>query len=68
MRRQFLLQSAARGASIAAAVALLAGCGVKGPLRPPPKRAPEAKAPVENPATPPATTSPGLSAPSLPTK
>jgi predicted small lipoprotein YifL len=68
MRRQFSLHAALRAGAIAAAVAMLGGCGVKGPLRPPPKSVPEAKTPVENPATPPATTSPGLSAPSIPTK
>ena len=49
-----------------AAVAMLAACGVKGPLRPPPKSTPAARAPTENPATPPATTSPALPPPSIP--
>ncbi|HET7135251.1 MAG TPA: lipoprotein [Casimicrobiaceae bacterium] len=66
MRRKSLLHFAVRAATLAAAVAMLAACGVKGPLRPPPKSTPAARAPTENPATPPATTSPALPPPSIP--
>jgi predicted small lipoprotein YifL len=66
MRRQFSMHAAVRAAAIAALFAVLAGCGVKGPLRPAPKSTPEAKAPTVNPATPPATTSPALPPPSIP--
>jgi predicted small lipoprotein YifL len=49
-----------------AMMASLAGCGIKGPLRPAPKSAPATAAPppIDNPATPPATTSPALPPPS----
>jgi predicted small lipoprotein YifL len=61
MLRQFIV----RGAAAAFACSMLigvAGCGIKGPLRPPPKTTP----PIDNPATPPATTSPALPPPSAP--
>lgn len=39
-------------------IATVAACGIKGPLRPAPKRAAAAPPPIANPATPPAMTSP----------
>jgi len=65
MRRQFFALSVLRVATIALVVAGVAACGVKGPLRPPPKSTPaeNSAAPGANPATPPATTSPALPPP-----
>ncbi|HET9670998.1 MAG TPA: lipoprotein [Casimicrobiaceae bacterium] len=65
MRRQFFAQPVLRAATIALVVAGLAACGVKGPLRPPPKSAPASNstAPSANPPTPPPTTSPALPPP-----
>ncbi|MGE5104761.1 MAG: LPS translocon maturation chaperone LptM [Betaproteobacteria bacterium] len=55
----------ARIALVVALAATLASCGIKGPLRPPPKSEPGAATPPRNgePATPPATTSPALPPP-----
>jgi predicted small lipoprotein YifL len=66
MLRQFTVRSAA--ALLACAMMIVvAGCGIKGPLRAAPKTttAPPPP-PIDNPATPPATTSPALPPPSAP--
>jgi predicted small lipoprotein YifL len=61
-------QSAGRAVAITLLFASLAACGVKGPLRPPPKNIPATALPppIDNPATPPPTTSPALPPPSSP--
>jgi len=68
MPRQSMRKRALCAATIAVAVAGVAACGIKGPLRPPPKSVPSpATAPsTTNPATPPPTTSPALPPPSAP--
>ncbi|HJU22135.1 MAG TPA: lipoprotein [Casimicrobiaceae bacterium] len=56
---------------VVALIALLSSCGIKGPLRPPPKAAqtPPASSSTNNPATSPPTTSPALPPPtSTPTQ
>lgn len=65
MRRQFLAQWVLRAATAALVAGSLVACGVKGPLQPPPARAPTAPGtvPKDHPATPPATTSPALPPP-----
>jgi len=65
MRRQFFAQAMPRAATIVLVATALAACGVKGPLRPPPKSAPSSKSttPNANPPTPPPTTSPALPPP-----
>ena len=56
---------ALRAALIVAMLAGVAACGIKGPLRPPPKAvATPPPPPIDNPAIPPATTSPALPPPS----
>ncbi|HSC24553.1 MAG TPA: lipoprotein [Casimicrobiaceae bacterium] len=64
MSRQSIRARALRAACVAALLATLAACGIKGPLRPPPKAAtaPPASS-TTNPATAPATTSPALPPP-----
>jgi predicted small lipoprotein YifL len=66
--RRRALPVALRAVTLAVALAGLAACGVKGPLRPPPKTIPPAAMPppIDNPATPPPTTSPALPPPSSP--
>ncbi|HEY3554021.1 MAG TPA: lipoprotein, partial [Casimicrobiaceae bacterium] len=65
MRRQFFAQPVLRAAMIVLVTAAVTACGVKGPLRPPPKSAPATPptAPNANPPTPPPTTSPALPPP-----
>jgi predicted small lipoprotein YifL len=57
-----------RVGAVAALAGSLVACGIKGPLRPPPKSVPAQATPPSNanPATPPATTSPALPPPSAP--
>ncbi|HET8832910.1 MAG TPA: lipoprotein [Casimicrobiaceae bacterium] len=65
MLRQFRFRSAAQGALVAALVASVAACGIKGPLRPAPKAVvTPPRPPIDNPAIPPTTTSPALPPPS----
>jgi predicted small lipoprotein YifL len=67
MVRQFHCKSALAAALIAAMLASVGGCGIKGPLRPAPKTTATPKPsapPIDNPATPPRTTSPALPPPS----
>jgi predicted small lipoprotein YifL len=68
MSRQSICACALRAVAIAVLAASIGACGIKGPLRPPPKGVPaETPAPPNaNPATPPATTSPALPPPSAP--
>jgi predicted small lipoprotein YifL len=65
MSRQSICARTLRVAVVAAVIAAITGCGIKGPLRPPPKAA-SAPSPTTNPATPPATTSPSLPPPNGP--
>jgi predicted small lipoprotein YifL len=65
MSRQSVRARALRIAVVAALITSLAGCGIKGPLRPPPK-SPSAPSSSTNPATAPATTSPALPPPTAP--
>jgi predicted small lipoprotein YifL len=69
MPRQSIHARALVAAMLAALVATVAACGIKGPLRPAPKTIPATSIPpaTANPATPPATTSPALPPPSSPT-
>jgi predicted small lipoprotein YifL len=62
MPRQSIVLHVLRIAGASVLVAGIAACGIKGPLRPPPKSAATPPAAV-NPATPPATTSPALPPP-----
>ncbi|MEO8538011.1 MAG: lipoprotein [Betaproteobacteria bacterium] len=65
MLRQFITGGLVRAVLIAAMLAGVTACGIKGPLRPAPKAvAPPPPPAVDNPATPPATTSPALPPPS----
>jgi predicted small lipoprotein YifL len=66
-RHRGVLPVALRAVAITLMIASLAACGIKGPLRPPPK-APSAQTPstTTNPATPPPTTSPALPPPNGP--
>ena len=67
-RRERMLPVALRAVTITLMLASLAACGVKGPLRPPPKSVPATALPppIDNPATPPPATSPALPPPSSP--
>jgi len=66
MLRQSDRRRGLRFVVVLALFATLAACGIKGPLRHPPKTTPAAAPPppVEHPATAPATTSPALPPPS----
>jgi predicted small lipoprotein YifL len=68
MPRQSIHARALGVAVLAAFVATVSACGIKGPLRPAPKAASAAATPPANanPATPPATTSPALPPPNSP--
>jgi len=63
-----VLPVALRAVAITLVLASLAACGVKGPLRPPPKSVPATALPppIDNPAIPPPATSPALPPPSSP--
>jgi predicted small lipoprotein YifL len=67
-RRERVLPVALRAVAIGLMLAGLAACGVKGPLRPPPRTVPATALPppIDNPATPPPATSPALPPPSSP--
>ncbi len=64
MLRQFITGGVVRALLIAAMLAGVTACGIKGPLRPAPKAVAPPPPAVDNPATPPATTSPALPPPS----
>jgi predicted small lipoprotein YifL len=65
MLRQFHCKGLLAAALIAAMLAGVGGCGIKGPRRPAPKAtATPPPPPIDNPATPPRTTSPALPPPS----
>jgi predicted small lipoprotein YifL len=68
MPRQSIHARALGAAMLLAIAATVTACGIKGPLRPPPKATPAAAAPptTANPATAPPTTSPALPPPNSP--